>query len=150
MGCDVIREIPMRKTLQFTGCVSGEIQSRRICRLMSDPDHFNLPSMAFIILSRPFPAGILMRITYVRAGSHLLHGGDAAEMLSELSMRDARAGALYSGNRASKSASLAFALARARVGGWEDSRRSREDAALRDEAEERKVLDWLPPKVRSG
>jgi hypothetical protein len=93
--CDVIREIPTRKTLQFTGalepaCISGEIQSRRICRLISNPDHFNLPSMAFIILSRPFPAGILMRITYIRAGSHLLHGEDAA-----LGALDACAGAGY-------------------------------------------------------
>lgn len=104
--------------------------------------------MALIILSRPFPGGISIRITYVRVGSHLLHGGDALEAL------DAMHAVQVHCTNPSWDRSLAFALActRARARGrLRETRGAREgEAALRDGADEKKVLDWLPPKVRSG
>lgn len=98
--------------------------------------------MALIILSRPFPRGISMRITYVRAGSHLLHGRprDALEALSLGAMH--RAGALYRGTIAEVEMARSRGRLRELVLSFFLSRSSeRRAAALRDaEAGRRRFL----------
>lgn len=85
-----------------------------------------------------------MRITYVRAGSHLLHGRswDALEVLGAMNVQVHCATAIAEVGIVSLARTFVGSLARA----WEAKRTAlmkRRDVAREMEGKEKKVLDWL-------